>query len=60
MFLDYCYKHNIVGLRTDTPFSYKFLDINEPLRISLYNSITIEDVENMVKVMKSFQNLFFK
>jgi phosphoserine aminotransferase len=60
MFLDYCYKHNIVGLRTNTPFCYKFLAINEPLRISLYNNITIEELENMVKVMKSFQNLFCK
>ena len=60
MFLDYCYKHNIVGLRTNTPFCYKFIAINEPLRISLYNSITIEDVENMIKVMKAFQNLFCK
>ena len=53
-FLHYCYLHNIVGLRTKTPFSYKSLDIVEPLRVSLYNSISIEDVKYLIKVMKMF------
>lgn len=53
-FLDYCYKHNVVGLRTQTPFSYESLGIVEPLRISLYNGITIEDVKYIVSLMKEF------
>tara|TARA_Y100000816_G_scaffold291922_1_gene284983 strand:- start:1624 stop:2940 length:1317 start_codon:yes stop_codon:yes gene_type:complete len=53
-FLHYCYLHNIVGLRTKTPFSYKSLDLVEPLRVSLYNGISIEDVKYLIKVMKMF------
>lgn len=55
MFLDYCHKHNIVGLRTQTPFSYESIGMIEPLRISLYNGITIHDVKNIIKIMSSFQ-----
>ena len=53
-FLHYCYLHNIVGLRTQTPFSYKSLDLVEPLRVSLYNGISIEDVKYLIKVMRMF------
>lgn len=57
-FLDFCYKHNIVGLRTKTPFNYKELKITEPLRISLYNGISVEDTEKLVKVMKEFEYVY--
>ena len=53
-FLEYCYLHNIVGLRTQTPFSYKSLGLVEPLRVSLYNGISIEDVQYLIKAMKMF------
>ena len=29
----------------------------EPLRISLYNGITIEDTEKLLKIMMDFENL---
>ena len=57
-FLDYCNKNNVVGLRTKTPFKYEELNMNEPLRISLYNGITIEDTKNLVNVMESFERIF--
>tara|TARA_Y100000991_G_C21908494_1_gene321211 strand:- start:305 stop:607 length:303 start_codon:yes stop_codon:yes gene_type:complete len=53
-FLEYCYKYNVVGLRTKTPFSYESLGIAEPLRVSLYNGITIDDVKQLINVMKMF------
>ena len=56
-FLDYCNKNNVVGLRTKTPFKYEELNMNEPLRISLYNGITIEDTKNLVNVMESFERI---
>ena len=58
LFLDFCYKNNIVGLRTKTPFNYKELNIIEPLRISLYNGISVEDTEKLVKVMKQFEYVY--
>lgn len=58
LFLDFCYKNNIVGLRTKTPFNYKELNIIEPLRISLYNGISVEDTEKLVKVMKEFEYVY--
>ena len=57
LFLDYCYKNNIVGLRTKTPFSYKDYDMIEPLRISLYNGISIEDTRILINVMKTFESM---
>ena len=62
MFLDFCYKQNIVGLRTKTPFSYNDYNIQEPFRISLYNGISIEDTKKLIYVMKQFQDelLFYK
>ena len=50
-FMDYCHKHNVVGLRTQTPFSYESLGIIEPLRISLYNGITLEDIDYLIKLV---------
>lgn len=54
-FLHYCYNHNIVGLRTKTPFNYEDYNMKEPLRISLYNGISIEDTMRLVDVMRSFE-----
>lgn len=53
-FLEHCSNHNIVGLRTQTPFSYKSLGLIEPLRISLYNGISIKQVNYIIDVMKHF------
>ena len=53
-FLEYCYFNNIVGLRTLTPFSYKSLGLIEPLRVSLYNGISINDVKQLILVMENF------
>tara|TARA_Y100000992_G_scaffold300655_1_gene269756 strand:+ start:2199 stop:3455 length:1257 start_codon:yes stop_codon:yes gene_type:complete len=58
-FLNYCYNNNIVGLRTKTPFSYSDFNMIEPLRISLYNGISIEDTEHLVSVMKKFEEIFY-
>ena len=53
-FLYYCYKNNIVGLRTKTPFTYN--NSIEPFRISLYNGISLEDTKYLIKIMKQFEN----
>jgi phosphoserine aminotransferase len=57
-FLDYCYKKNIVGLRTETPFNYGDYKLTEPLRLSLYNGITLEDTKYLLKVMKDFEEIY--
>lgn len=54
-FLEYMFKQNIVGLRTKTPFNYQELNMKEPLRISLYNGISIEDVKYLIKHMEKFR-----
>lgn len=54
-FLYFCYINNIVGLRTKTPFNYQEFDIKEPLRISLYNGVSIDDTARLVDVMKFFE-----
>jgi phosphoserine aminotransferase len=59
-FLEYCSKENLVGLRTQTPFSYKKLNLKEPLRISLYNGISVADVKHIVAIMKNFTLIYFK
>lgn len=56
-FLDYCYKHNVIGLRTKTPFNYEDLNLLEPLRISLYNGIELEDVKYLIKIMENFEKI---
>ena len=53
-FLEFCYYHNVVGIRTLTPFSYKTLGLVEPLRISLYNGISVNDVKYIIEIMKLF------
>ena len=55
-FLTEAYKNNIVGLRTKTPFNNS--DKPEALRISLYNSITLEDTIILSNFMVSFKNRF--
>tara|TARA_B100001093_G_scaffold185108_2_gene177885 strand:+ start:22102 stop:23331 length:1230 start_codon:yes stop_codon:yes gene_type:complete len=54
-FLEHCFHHNLVGLRTQTPFSYHSLGLIEPLRISLYNGIKMEDVDRIIEVMDAFE-----
>lgn len=56
-FLEYCYQNNIVGLRTKTPFNYKDLGMIEPLRVSLYNGISLKDTKHLIKVMSEFIKL---
>lgn len=51
-FLHFCFINNIVGLKTITPFKSNRI---EPLRISLYNGITIEETEYFIQVMKEFE-----
>lgn len=55
MFLDFCYKNNVVGLRTKTPFNYNDFHMIEPLRISLYNGISIKDTKYIIYLMKIFE-----
>tara|TARA_Y100000991_G_scaffold213839_1_gene200258 strand:- start:1886 stop:3145 length:1260 start_codon:yes stop_codon:yes gene_type:complete len=57
-FLEYCYINNVVGLRTKTPFKYSDFDMVEPLRISLYNGISIDDTKHLINVMKEFENIY--
>ena len=54
-FLYFCYINNIVGLRTKTPFNYEDFEMKEPLRISLYNGVSIKDTIKLVDVMKFFE-----
>ena len=56
-FLHFCYMNQIVGLRTKTPFNYQDFDMTEPLRISLYNGISIEDTIKLVSTMRDFEIL---
>lgn len=56
-FLEYCYNNNIVGLRTKTPFKYSDFNMIEPLRISLYNGISLEDTKSLIKVMNDFEKM---
>lgn len=58
-FLDYCFTNNIVGLRTKTPFNYTDFDMIEPLRVSLYNGISIEDTLHLTNIMKNFEKIYF-
>lgn len=58
-FLHYCYTNNIVGLRTKTPFSYEDLNLKEPLRINLYNGVSLEETKKVVHFLQKFENMFF-
>jgi phosphoserine aminotransferase len=53
-FLKHCYENNLVGLRTLTPFNYEKNNIIEPLRISLYNGVSINQTKKIIKILKSF------
>ena len=57
-FLHYCHMNHIVGLRTKTPFKYEDLNLIEPLRISLYNGVTIQDTTRLVETMTKFEKLW--
>jgi phosphoserine aminotransferase len=59
-FLCYCYRRNVVGLRTNTPFTYADLGMKEPLRISLYNGVSVSDVKELVQVMMGFEQEYMK
>ena len=54
LFIHNAYRNNIVGLRTKTPFNKS--DKPEPLRISLYNSITLEDTIRLSAFMIEFNS----
>ena len=59
-FLEYTFMNNIVGFRTKTPFVYSDYKLIEPLRISLYNGISVKDTLHIVEVMKSFEQIYLK
>ncbi len=58
-FLHFCYLNNLVGLRTKTPFSYDELNIIEPLRINLYNGVSVEETKSIANILQKFENLYF-
>ena len=58
-FLDYCYQNNIVGLRTMTPFKYEDFNMIEPLRISLYNGVSIQETEKFAQILNEFENIIY-
>mgnify|MGYP001186536140 CR=1 FL=1 len=57
LFLDNAFINNIVGFKTKTPFSDP--ENPDPLRISLYNPITLEDTVTLAVFMKEFAKLFY-
>ena len=60
-FLEHMYDSNIVGLRTRTPFNYQDFNMREPLRVSFYNGISVEDVKYLLKRMEEFkQKILYK
>ena len=59
-FLEYTFMNNIVGFRTKTPFVYGDYKLIEPLRISLYNGISVKDTLHLVEVMKNFEQIYLK
>ena len=54
-FIDYCFENNIVGLRTKTPFNWKELNTDEPLRISLYNGVSLEETKKIANLIDNFR-----
>ena len=40
-----------------TPFKYEDFNMVEPLRISLYNGISIEETEKFVQILTEFENI---
>lgn len=59
-FLHFCYLNNIVGLRTRTPFSYDELNLKEPLRMNIYNGISLQEIKNAISVFEMFEDLCFR
>ena len=55
-FLYFCYINNIVGLK-QKHFNYEDFEMKEPLRISLYNGVSIKDTTKLVDVMKFFEKI---
>ncbi len=55
-FLDYCHRNNVVGLRTKTPFDYNEFNMEEPLRISLYNGITLSDTIELSNLLSNYRS----
>lgn len=53
-FLQYCFENNLVGLRTKTPFDFNKLNMSEPLRISLYNGITLSETDKICDILKNY------
>lgn len=58
-FLHFCYISNLVGLRTKTPFSYESINLIEPLRINLYNGVSLEETKSVVRILQKFESLYF-
>lgn len=58
-FLHFCYMNNLVGVRTKTPFSYESMNLIEPLRINLYNGVSLEETKLVVAVLEKFETLYF-
>ena len=48
-----------VGMRTKTPFSYEDMNMHEPLRVSLYNSITLKN-QHMIHLFDKFENMYYR
>ena len=54
-FISHCYNHSLVGLRTKTPFNWGDLNVKEPLRISLYNGISMEETYKISNIINNFR-----
>ena len=50
-FLKYCEENDIIGLKTDIPFDNEV----PPLRINLYNHLSLEDTKHMAKINKTYK-----
>lgn len=53
-FLYHCYTNNLIGLRTKTPFDWNKFNLQEQLRISLYNGISLEDTHKIKNIINSY------
>ena len=49
-FLSYCQENNIIGVKTDIPFDNQF----QPLRLNLYNHLTVKDIENLSIIINNY------
>ena len=50
-FLKYCEQNNIIGLKTNIPFDNEV----PPLRINLYNHLSLEDTKYIAQVIKNYK-----